>query len=113
MPQLRAYPALRTLVLELDPEDSFRQVKEAVLALKWQIIEEEPPTQRNNQTGRIEAVAETRLMRFRDDVTIRIRRSGEEVRVDIRSASRLGRHDFGTNAARILRLVEEITSTKD
>jgi uncharacterized protein (DUF1499 family) len=33
--------------------------------------------------------------------------------VDIRSASRIGRHDFGANAKRIRRLAEEILASRD
>ncbi len=54
--------------------------------------------------GRIEAIAETTLLRFQDDITIRLRPTPAGTRVDIRSASRIGRHDFGANAKRIRRL---------
>ena len=47
-------------------------------------------------------------MGFRDDVSIRIRAAGEGTRVDVRSASRYGMHDFGTNARRIRALLDEI-----
>jgi hypothetical protein len=39
---------------------------------------------------------------------IRIRPNGDGARVDVRSASRYGRHDFGTNAARVITLLGEI-----
>jgi uncharacterized protein (DUF1499 family) len=110
--QLRAYPQVRTLALELDPEDAFRTVKEAMQTLKIQIIEEVLPGGRTGQ-GRIEGIAETRLMRFRDDVTIRIRPAGNETRIDIRSVSRIGRHDFGVNAARIRALIDEIGTKRE
>jgi uncharacterized protein (DUF1499 family) len=110
--QLRAYPDIRTLQLELDPEDAFRLVKEALGVLKWQIIAEVPPGPRSNQAF-IEVIAETRLMRFRDDLVIRIRPAGNETKIDIRSASRVGRHDFGGNASRIRRLIEEITANRE
>ena len=51
--------------------------------------------------GRIEAVARTPIMGFRDDVVIRVRPAPDGARIDMRSASRYGRHDLGTNAARI------------
>lgn len=51
--------------------------------------------------GRIEAYARTPVMGFPDDITIRIRALPDQARVDIRSASRYGRHDFGANAKRI------------
>ncbi len=57
----------------------------------------------------IEAVATSPLMRFRDDVLIRLTRTSEvETRIDIRSASRLGKHDLGANARRVLALIEAI-----
>ena len=110
--QIRSYPDIRTLQLELDPEDAFRLVKEALGVLKWRIIEEVPPGQRSTQ-AQIEVIAETPLMRFRDDLVIRIRPAGNETRIDIRSASRVGRHDFGGNANRIRRLIEEITANRE
>jgi uncharacterized protein (DUF1499 family) len=110
--QLAAYPGVRTIIIEGEPEEAFQQVIEAVRKLRWRVIEEVRPDDRRGQ-GRIEAIHETLLMRFSDDITIRLRPSGNEVRVDIRSASRIGRHDFGANAARILRLQQEIVSPSD
>jgi uncharacterized protein (DUF1499 family) len=51
--------------------------------------------------GRIEAVARTLVMGFREDISIRVRAVDKGVRVDMRSASRYGQHDFGSNARRI------------
>jgi uncharacterized protein (DUF1499 family) len=110
--QRSAYADLRTLVLDVEAEEAFQTVKEAVQALRWRIIEEAAPGGRSGQ-GRIEAIAETRLMRFRDDIVIRIRPSGAGTRVDVRSASRIGKHDFGANARRIRRLFEEINAPKE
>ena len=59
-------------------------------------------------TGRIQAVARTAILGFRDDVVVRIRPDPDGARVDIRSTSRYGRHDFGTNASRIVALSEAI-----
>jgi uncharacterized protein (DUF1499 family) len=50
-------------------------------------------------------------MGFRDDVVVRIRVLRGDVRIDIRSASRYGRHDFGMNARRVRNLAEEIEET--
>jgi uncharacterized protein (DUF1499 family) len=110
--QERAYPLIRTIVLENEPEEAFQLVVKAVKTLKWRIIEEIRPDDRRGQ-GRIDATEESRLMRFTDDITIRFRWTGTETRVDIRSVSRLGRHDFGANAARIQRLAQEIASPRD
>jgi uncharacterized protein (DUF1499 family) len=52
--------------------------------------------------GRLEAIATTRWLRFKDDVVVRLRdRPDGGTRVDMRSKSRIGRSDLGTNARRI------------
>ena len=50
---------------------------------------------------RIEAVATTSLLRFKDDIVIEVRASIEGAEVHMRSKSRVGRSDFGANAKRI------------
>jgi uncharacterized protein (DUF1499 family) len=55
----------------------------------------------DDAAGTIEAVAETPLFHFQDDVAIRVRPNGDGTRVDVRSKSRDGRGDIGANAARI------------
>ena len=60
--------------------------------------------------GRIEATATTRLLRFKDDVVIRLRTHDSGTRLDIRSASRVGSSDFGANARRIHRFLDEINN---
>jgi len=59
------------------------------------------PYKQEARDGRIEAYARTPIMGFPDDITIRIRALPDQARVDVRSASRFGRHDFGANAKRI------------
>ncbi|MCA3622720.1 MAG: DUF1499 domain-containing protein [Methylobacterium sp.] len=110
--QRPAYPDIRPLVLDMEADQAFRLVREAVQKLRWRIIEQAAPGGRSGQ-GRIEAIAETTLLRFQDDITIRFRPSPAGTRVDIRSASRIGRHDFGANAKRIRRLAEEILASRD
>jgi hypothetical protein len=41
-------------------------------------------------------------------VSLRVRPDEDGARIDVRSASRYGRHDFGTNAARIRSLLDVI-----
>lgn len=110
--QARAYPVIKTIVLDSEPEDAFQVVAKAVKALKWRVVEEVRPDDRRG-LGRIEAITETRLMRFADDITIRLRWTGKETRIDVRSVSRVGRHDLGANAARIQNLAQEILNPSD
>lgn len=58
--------------------------------------------------GRIEAVARSRILRTAEDITIRVRPRADGSRIDIRSASRIGPHDLGVNAARIAAFTEEV-----
>lgn len=61
----------------------------------WEIRESKP------EQGTIEAVATTRLFKFKDDVTITITSEGSSTVVNVRSKSRVGKGDMGTNARRI------------
>ena len=67
-------------------------------------------TSADEAKGEIRGVATTRIMRFKDDVTMTITREGDRAVVNIRSASRLGQSDFGVNAKRIARFQAEIAS---
>jgi uncharacterized protein (DUF1499 family) len=61
----------------------------------WDIVAADAPA------GRIEATATTRWFGFKDDVVVRIEPAGEGSRIDVRSVSRVGGSDVGTNAKRI------------
>ena len=60
--------------------------------------------------GRLEATARTRWFGFRDDVVVRVRPDGAGSRVDVRSVSRVGRSDLGTNARRIRGFMDALRS---
>ena len=60
----------------------------------------------------VEAVVTTLVVGFKDDVVVRITPRPDGSRIDMRSASRYGRHDMGANARRIqafFRVLEEKT----
>lgn len=61
----------------------------------WEVVASVP------EEGRIEATAMTPYFKFRDDVVLRIAAAGSGTRIDMRSASRVGRSDVGVNAERI------------
>jgi CheY-like chemotaxis protein len=79
---------------------------------KWLVIDERAP-QLPRRIGRIEAVARTPIMGFREDVSIRVTPDGEGSRVDIRSSSRYFESDLGSNAARVTKLIEDINNAVD
>lgn len=56
----------------------------------------------------IDTVAYTTILAFPVDVAIRLINEGNSTYVDMRSASRYGRHDLGDNAARIVDFLAEL-----
>jgi len=58
-------------------------------------------TEVDRDNGTVEAVAESVVFGFKDDVVIRVRPDGAATIVDVRSKSRDGKGDMGVNAARI------------
>src|SRR3546814_2006150 len=58
--------------------------------------------------GHIEAVATTLLYGFEDEVVIRVAPTETGAVVDLRSRSRIGRGDLGTNAARIRSFLDDL-----
>lgn len=93
--QRAAYPDLRSLTLAMPPSEAFARALAAGEGMGWQVV------RRDAQSGRIEAVDTTRWFGFKDDITVRISPAGGGSRIDVRSKSRVGRSDLGTNARRI------------
>jgi len=85
-------------------EKIFQAALDTANALQWHIaaaVEAE---------GRIEATATTPLLRFKDDIVIRIRSHNSGTCLDIRSTSRVGSSDFGANARRIRLFCHELNN---
>ena len=105
--QKAAYPNIEPLIVSATPQQTFDAAMTVMTKRKLRPVDARVP-QAGRREGRIEVVFRTPIMGFRDDVVIRIRPDPDGARVDIRSTSRYGRHDFGTNAARIASLSEAI-----
>jgi len=110
--QRAAYPAVQPIVLDLDVEEAWPLVLKAVEARKWRVIEQIKPGGRSG-VGHIDAVDRTLIMGFPDDVTVRVKPLAGQTRIDVRSASRYGRHDFGANAKRIQAFSDELQAQLD
>ncbi|MBI3581982.1 MAG: DUF1499 domain-containing protein [Nitrospinae bacterium] len=93
--QRRAYPDIRTKILNVPTSRAFQEASEAARKMCWKTVTSDP------KTGRIEATATTFWFGFKDDIVVRITPEGDKSRVDVRSASRVGLSDIGTNAKRI------------
>jgi len=83
------------LILPIPPAEAFAKARAEAERMGWTIDASDPAG------GRIEAYDRSRWFGFTDDIAIRVTPADGESRIDIRSASRHGRGDFGVNAARI------------
>jgi uncharacterized protein (DUF1499 family) len=110
--QRHYYPDIEPVELEIPVQRAFDITLQLVTKRKWLVIDERPPLP-PRRIGRIEAVARTPIMGFREDVSIRVTADGEDSRVDIRSSSRYFESDLGSNAARITKLIDDINSAVD
>ncbi len=112
--QAKAYPDLRTLVLDRSVDEAFELVEEAARRLRWRIVAAElragrPPA----KSAIMEATVQTLLVGFFDDIVVRVDGTATRSRVDARSASRYGRFDFGQNAARLRKFLAEVALRAD
>jgi hypothetical protein len=93
--QREAYPDVKTLVLNVTNDQAFALALDAARRLGWQVVAAVPAE------GRIEATDTTFWFGFTDDIVVRITPAGNRSLVDVRSVSRVGISDVGTNARRI------------
>jgi len=94
--QQQAYPDIKPIMLAEPKEKAFERALAAAQAMGWAIVARDPAA------GRIEAVDTTLWFGFKDDVVVQVSAAaGGGSRVDVRSKSRVGRGDAGTNARRI------------
>jgi uncharacterized protein (DUF1499 family) len=102
--QKQAYPDIVPALLDLPPAQAYARAEQAARAMGWEIVAAVP------EELRIEATDTSLLFGFKDDVVIRISAADRGSRVDLRSASRLGRSDFGVNANRIRKYLKQLRS---
>src|SRR5215470_12150841 len=90
--QRTAYPDIGPLATNASVQAAYDAVLAVVTRRRWLVIARSPP-QGGRREGRIEAVARTPIMGFRDDVVIRVRAEPDGARIDARSSSRFGSTD--------------------
>jgi len=100
--QQAAYPDIRSLFIARPPSEVFDLALAKVRAYGWQVVDA------RRALGRIEATDTTFWFGFKDDVVIRIRAVTGGSRLDVRSVSRVGLSDVGTNARRIRCFLQEM-----
>ena len=110
--QRQFYPDIEPIELEISVDRAYAIALQLVNKRKWLVIDERAP-QPPRRVGRIEAVARTPIMGFREDVSIRVVADGDDSRVDIRSASRFFDSDLGSNAARVSKFIDDLNTAAD
>jgi Protein of unknown function (DUF1499) len=121
--QHNAYSDIEPDDTNSSPQEAYDAAMKVIAKRKWRVVDARSPqappvgpTPRNvailppltARDGIIEAVARTPILGFRDDVVVRIRPTADGARIDVRSASRYGRNDLGSNAARVRNLIDDI-----
>jgi hypothetical protein len=124
--QHEAYADIEPDLTDSTPQEAFAAAMKVIMKRRWKIVDSRPPQGGGPRLvdarprsppqppppaprdGYIEAIAFTPILGFRDDVVVRIRPTGDGARIDVRSASRYGRRDFGANAARVRGLISDI-----
>jgi uncharacterized protein (DUF1499 family) len=107
--QREGYPDIVPADYPVGTDAAFEAALAAARELGWTVVA------MDEAGGRIEAIDRTFWFGFADDIVIRIRPSDAGSRIDVRSVSRVGVSDVGTNAARIraflAQLDEELGAT--
>lgn len=97
------YPDIAPAMLTRPSERAFSDAEQVARAMKWEVVSSDLAH------GLIEATDTTPWFGFKDDVVIRVRPSAGGSRVDVRSVSRVGGSDVGTNARRIREFLRRLT----
>jgi hypothetical protein len=128
--QHNAYADIEPDDTTVSPQEAYDAAMKVVTKRRWRVVDARPPqagvpalpppgakprqvdTRSSPNVGArdgiIEAVARTPILGFRDDVVVRVRATSDGARIDVRSASRYGRNDLGTNASRVRNLIDDI-----
>jgi uncharacterized protein (DUF1499 family) len=93
--QRAAYPDIKPLIVEMPAAQVFDRASRAATEAGWEIAAS------SADSWRIEATDTTPFFGFKDDVVVRLTPIGNRTVVDVRSVSRVGQSDVGTNARRI------------
>ena len=100
--QRSAYPDIIPRMLPMPPREAFTRALAAAEAMGWEVVG------RDSAAGTLEAVDSTKWFGFKDDIAIRITATDAGSRLDVRSKSRVGRSDLGTNAQRIRAYLQQL-----
>jgi hypothetical protein len=111
--QQKAYPDLRTFVIDRPVEETFELVEETAARLRWKVVVSDAPVGKTAKGGLLEATDQTMIMGFTDDIVVRVEGNLNRSRIDVRSASRYGSFDLGQNATRVRRFLAELKARSE
>jgi uncharacterized protein (DUF1499 family) len=106
--QSAAYPDIKAIELNRTVDEAFEVATDAVRHLKLNVVGQEAPDPKSGRPGTIEIVDRSLIIGIYDDVVIRVSGDEESARIDVRSASRYGSFDLGSNAAHVRELLKDI-----
>ncbi len=110
--QRAAYPDVEPIVLDIEPDEAIPLVIRTAAARGWRLVDQRAPSPRSGE-AHLDFLDTSRVFGFDVDVTVRLRPLAGQTRIDVRSASRYGRHDFGSNAHRIQAFADELQNQLD
>lgn len=103
--QREAYPEVTARLYPVGIERLYQAASALVAERGWTVALDRPPS---DSEAVIEAMARTPIFAFADNVAIRLVALPEGTRLDMRSRSRIGEHDLGQNARRILAFLADL-----
>jgi uncharacterized protein (DUF1499 family) len=106
--QRAAYPDVQPILVDLEADQAYQLSLRVAKELGWRVVDANPPNLRVDGVAQIEATARSLLFGFFDDIVIRIRPLATQTRIDVRSSSRIGKHDFGDDARRIAKFTAAV-----
>jgi uncharacterized protein (DUF1499 family) len=98
-------PALAPPLLPVPPSEALTRLQAAIRSLPHWRIESV-----DQAAGKVDAIRQTRLLRFVDDIHVYLEPVDGMTRVHARSQSRVGKGDFGQNRRNLLELFRALRS---
>ncbi len=105
--QIAAFPDIQPIESTRSVADVYVAAVAVVDQLGWDLAGSD------ESAGRVEATDTTFWFGFKDDVVVRIAATSDGTRVDVRSKSRVGLSDVGTNAERIRTFRDALLASLD
>ncbi|MEM1262178.1 MAG: DUF1499 domain-containing protein [Pseudomonadota bacterium] len=102
--QRRAYPDIATVRVATSAAVAIDSAARYAEQQGWTVVAKDAAL------GRLEATATTFWYGYQDDIVVRARETNNGTFIDVRSKSRVGRSDLGTNAERIRALLAAIAA---